>query len=103
MTQYLPPPLLEKFLLNPPPYTPLEPLTLASLDNYTHLNIRYKCDYNECNKLFSTKFYLNQHTKFMHLNRLKFKCDFESCGKCFVRNSDLLRHKRIHSEEKSFD
>ncbi|CAG2168478.1 unnamed protein product [Oppiella nova] len=67
-----------------------------------HLNVRYVCDWSECGKQFTTKSYLLRHKTTVHLNEKKFKCNEENCGKSFATKQRLIRHKRIHSGEKSF-
>ncbi|CAG2115524.1 unnamed protein product, partial [Medioppia subpectinata] len=94
-----------------------------------HLEItQFKCDFNNCNKSFNQKKYLNEHKSRVHFNRgkemhcfwpkcqyktkekhncvhlneRKFKCNEENCGKKFITNQNLIRHKIIHSGEKHF-
>ncbi|CAG2169923.1 unnamed protein product, partial [Oppiella nova] len=70
--------------------------------NSVHLNVRYVCDWSECRKQFTRNASLLQHKSSVHLNEKIFKCNEENCGKSFVTKLGLKCHKRIHSGEKPF-
>ncbi|XP_054165708.1 zinc finger protein 813-like [Oppia nitens] len=61
----------------------------------------YKCDVNDCNKLFRHKSSLSQHKR-IHFDEKLFKCDVISCYKCFTSKRYLNQHKIVHSMEKPF-
>ena len=44
----------------------------------------FKCDFNDCNKIYKWKTALSRH-KLIHLNK-RFVCDWNECGKTFTRN-----------------
>ncbi len=53
-----------------------------------------------CNKGYSTKRNLKMHIKRALTKQKDFACDV--CEKRFVTNSDLTKHKMIHSDQKAF-
>ncbi|CAG2103268.1 unnamed protein product, partial [Medioppia subpectinata] len=70
--------------------------------NSTHFNKKYVCDFNECYKTFTENKSLIRHKNRVHLNERKFKCNEENCDKIFKSKQTLLRHKSCHLGEKTF-
>ncbi|CAG2117399.1 unnamed protein product [Medioppia subpectinata] len=94
--------IFQEFGLNVNSIQNLSKSHLNQHKNSVHLNVRFICDFNECNKSFTEKSNLFRHKSCVHLNDRKFKCNEENCGKSFVQKADLIRHKRIHLGEKPF-
>ncbi|CAG2117589.1 unnamed protein product, partial [Medioppia subpectinata] len=59
-----------------------------------HSNIQFKCDFNGCNKSFTTNANLLFHKSCVHLSEKPFKCNEINCGKSFGLKSNLIQHKR---------
>lgn len=55
-----------------------------------------------CQKRYSTKGNLNNHTKTIHENIRPYRCDYNNCDKCYSNPSKLETHKRIHTGNKPF-
>lgn len=62
---------------------------------------RYECPFSDCEKSFSTSYYLNVHVK-SHLNLKPYKCPSAGCDKKFAVNYNLQVHIRVHTGEKPF-
>ena len=55
----------------------------------------FKCPFENCTKIYSTKYNLSVHIKTNHLKIKEFKCNF--CGKSFYHNLSLKKHiKKEH-------
>merc|ERR1712130_377488 len=65
-------------------------------NNHSHHNNEYFCDYNECTKVFTSKWKLNKH-KMSHY-RL-YKCI--QCQKRFSSAKHLRIHQRSHDNERN--
>ena len=58
-----------------------------------------KCD--QCEKIFSSSYYLQYHVNYVHCDQKIFKCD--SCNKRFKAPNHLKLHvQRIHNSSKQF-
>jgi hypothetical protein len=55
----------------------------------------FVCDFDNCNKKFSTKGNLTTHL-FMHTGNKKFKCNFDGCNKSYTNQSRMVTHFRTH-------
>src|SRR5882757_9130416 len=63
-------------------------------------NKQFKCDFENCNKLFKRKEYLDSHKRIHSAEKL-FVCNFDNCVKKFNYKRSLKRHqKSVHSEDK---
>jgi uncharacterized Zn-finger protein len=81
----------------------------TSLDRYlkNHTLIRseeknFKCDFENCNKMFKQKCSVNSH-KLFHSNEKKFMRDWNQCDTKFKQKSGLRQHKNaVHLKLKKF-
>lgn len=55
----------------------------------------FVCD--SCGSMFKKKIYLKNHIAYKHTTERQFLCEF--CQKAFATSSDLLKHRRIHTQE----
>ncbi|CAG2172134.1 unnamed protein product [Oppiella nova] len=75
--------------------------------NVVHLNVRFVCDWSECDKQFTHKSHyfdtkvhsLIEHKR-IHSAEKPFICHMNGCLKRFHQLSSLYRHKRIHYQQK---
>lgn len=68
-----------------------------------HTGEKFKCDYVDCEKTFSTTSYLKQHQLVhMHGSNMSrpFVCLFAGCGKTFPDKNSHRSHQLIHEERK---
>jgi len=64
-----------------------------------HTKIRFHCSFDGCDKSFSQKGHLNQHSK-LHERQMNL-CD--QCGKTFTTETHLKNHqKQVHSDSRPF-
>lgn len=62
----------------------------------SHLGIRHRCEFPNCNSEFSKKWSLKMH-QFVHAEELPYKCNF--CDSSFQRRDKLLKHRtKSHPE-----
>ncbi|XP_054154592.1 zinc finger protein 195-like, partial [Oppia nitens] len=69
---------------------------------YHSIEPKFRCNYENCDKIFVSFSGLYQHKLSIHLSINTFKCDVDNCGKQFTTKSNLLRHRRTHSGIKPF-
>lgn len=91
-----------------PPETPeypvclIEPLTVPQWQvpiEVNQKNKNYKCDL--CNKLFSTKAQLANHSNRMHGGAKSYACDYHRCNFSYTTKASLQVHQlRMHGEKK---
>lgn len=72
----------------------------TSLDSHmkTHSAAPFVCDI--CGSFFKAKSYLKQHVTYRHSRDFRYFCNF--CPKACATSSDLLRHRRVHTNERPY-
>ena len=64
-----------------------------SVDKIVKNKKQFKCDYNECNEVFTQKSHLNRHKR-IHSEEKPFKCNFNDCDKSYKSLNGLMFHKK---------
>ena len=69
-----------------------------------HKNMRFKCGFNGCEKVFKSKHYLQNHRYQVHKsdNKKKFTCYWPECGVSFSLKDKLNSHINQHKNEKPY-
>ena len=60
----------------------------------------YKCNFANCNKLYSSKYNLSRHIESNHSKHKRFRCRI--CGKCLSSKQNLQEHRYTHSKVKPY-
>lgn len=60
----------------------------------------FKCQFSDCEKLYSTKYNLQRHWELKHLETKRFRCLV--CGKCLSSKQNLSEHSYTHSLAKPY-
>src|SRR3984885_15437541 len=64
-----------------------------------HSDIKqFKCDFNNCNKVFKSVASISAHKYSKHLN-VRYVCDWSECDKQFTRKSYLIQHKNLNERK----
>ncbi|KAL2090181.1 hypothetical protein ACEWY4_014869 [Coilia grayii] len=62
----------------------------------------FLCTYEGCEKIFSSRQYLNHHMKYQHVQQKTFSCSHPSCGKSFNFKKHLKEHEKLHSNQRDY-
>ncbi|XP_028856999.1 zinc finger protein 692 isoform X2 [Denticeps clupeoides] len=60
------------------------------------------CTYDGCEKIFSSRQYLNHHMKYQHIQQKTFSCSHPSCQKSFNFKKHLKEHEKLHSNQRDY-
>ena len=61
----------------------------------------YICYYEDCQRIFNSKYNLQRHINSKHLSIKNFSCSL--CGKKVVSKQNLIEHEYIHTGDKPFE
>ncbi|KAK6999781.1 zinc finger protein 665 [Biomphalaria glabrata] len=75
-----------------------QPIKLADIKNKQV----YVCGEGNCDWIFSSRFYWENHVRHYHRSGRPFICPFEGCGRSFAGRSKLELHIRSHTDERPF-
>ncbi|XP_051509823.1 zinc finger protein 692 [Myxocyprinus asiaticus] len=60
------------------------------------------CEYEGCDKIFSSRQYLNHHVKYQHLQQKTFSCSHPTCNKSFNFKKHLKEHEKLHTNQRDY-
>lgn len=60
---------------------------------------KFKCEIEDCQKIFLIKNHLENHNKIVHEFKLERKFACKSCSKSFKSQSNLRTHEAVHNEK----
>ncbi|XP_043103715.1 zinc finger protein 692 [Puntigrus tetrazona] len=60
------------------------------------------CEFEGCDKIFSSRQYLNHHVKYQHLQQKTFICSHPTCSKSFNFKKHLKEHEKLHSNQRDY-
>ncbi|XP_016379814.1 zinc finger protein 692-like [Sinocyclocheilus rhinocerous] len=60
------------------------------------------CEFEGCDKIFSSLQYLNHHVKYQHLQQKTFICSHPTCSKSFDFKKHLKEHEKLHSNQRDY-
>ncbi|XP_050973180.1 zinc finger protein 692 [Labeo rohita] len=60
------------------------------------------CEFEGCDKIFSSRQYLNHHIKYQHLQQKTFICSHPTCSKSFNFKKHLKEHEKLHSNQRDY-
>ncbi|KAL1270040.1 hypothetical protein QQF64_032329 [Cirrhinus molitorella] len=60
------------------------------------------CEFEGCDKIFSSRQYLNHHMKYQHLQQKTFICSHPTCSKSFNFKKHLKEHEKLHSNQRDY-
>ncbi|XP_059359810.1 zinc finger protein 692 [Carassius carassius] len=60
------------------------------------------CEFEGCDKIFSSLQYLNHHVKYQHLKKKSFICSHHTCSKSFNFKKHLKEHEKLHSNQRDY-
>ena len=63
--------------------------------------LRVKCDFKDCEKYFSTHYYMRRHKRRNHSMK-RWTCDWPECGRVYKEKKSFDEHKRRHLGVREF-
>ena len=71
------------------------------LEKKNTLKNEYRCEYQGCEKYFTSKVSLKKHSR-KHIKKNIYKCEFPGCGHEFLQMRNLTIHQRLHVSDLLF-
>ena len=86
---------------SPRPTTTTTTTTIWRMNNSKLSNVRFHCEYTDCQKSYTVKRNLRNHVLSLHQNR-KFHCEYPYCQKSYTKKQYLADHVSSYHENQVF-